>query len=203
MMRTIFLFLLVLPLLVACPNSNTPTRDANELYSNNMDFKKWKKTNFVDINYILPQKFEQELESNYTIEKYSSQQKSIPSLSLYFSVEKFTDTTATYFQYINNERSNLHAIQKNYINSVQNSLTQESSDGYRTSEIKRLGEKCLSQVVIQNFARENKWDSDFSRTYFITTKKNNKSFYVFQLIGKSEIMKYLQDDFLKIVNSAK
>jgi hypothetical protein len=167
-----------------------------------MDFKKWKKTDFVDISYKIPQKFEQELESNYTIEKYSSQQKSIPSLSLYFSVEKFTDTSATYFQYINNERSNLHAIQKNYIISIQNSLSQEDYTGYRTSEIKRLSKKCLSQVVIQNFVRQYKWDTDYSRTYFIATKKINKSFYVFQLIGKSENMKYLQDDFFKIVNSA-
>ena len=203
MMRTIILFLLVMPILAGCPNSNSPTRDANELYSNNMDFKKWKKTDFVDISYILPQKFEQELESNYTIEKYSSQQKSVPTLSLYFSVEKFTDTTATYFQYINNERSNLHAIQKNYINSIQNSLSQEDYTGYRTSEIKRLSRKCLSQVVIQNFIRFYKWDTDQTKTYFIATKKIKKSFYVFQLIGKSENMKYLQDDFFKIVNSAK
>ena len=202
-MRNILLFFFVLPFLVACPNSNTPTRDANELYSNNMDFKKWKKTDFVDISYILPQKFEQELESNYTIEKYSSQQKSIPSLSLYFSVEKFTDTTATYFQYINNEKSNLHAIQKNYVNNIQNALSQENYSGYRTSEIKRLSKKCLTQVVIQNFIRFYKWDSDQTKTYFIATKKIDKSFFVFQLIGKSENMKYLQDDFFKIVNSAK
>ena len=202
MKRTIFPFLFVLPLLVACPNSNTPTRDANELYSNNMDFKKWKKTDFDYISYVLPQKFEQELETNYTIEKYSSQQKSIPSLSLYFSVEKFTDTTVTYFQYVNNEKSNLHAIQKNYINSIQNSLSNENYSGYRTSEIKRLSKRCLSQVVIQNFVRQYKWDSDYSRTYFIATKKIKNTFYVFQLIGKSENMKYLQDDFFKIVNSA-
>lgn len=203
MMRTIFLFLLVLPFLVACPNSNAPTRDANELYSNNMDFKKWKKTEYSDITYLLPQKFEYESESIYTIEKYSAQQKSIPSLSLYFSVEKFSDTTATYFQYVNNEKSNLHAIQKNYINSVQNSLTEENSIGYRTSEIKKINNKCLSQVVIQNFERQYKWDSDLTKTYFIATKKINKSYYVFQLIGKTENMKYLQDDFFKIVNSAK
>ena len=203
MIRTIFLFALILPLLVACPISNSSTKAANELYANKMDFKKWKKLSFKSGSFVLPQKFEEEVSFDYTINKYSSKQYSLQSLFLYFSVEIFSDTSATYFQYINNERSNLHAIQKNYINSIQNSLSQEDYTGYRTSEIKRLSRKCLSQVVIQNFIRFYKWDTDQTKTYFIATKKIKKSFYVFQLIGKSENMKYLQDDFFKIVNSAK
>ncbi len=202
-MRIIYLFLLLLPLTVACPNQNSTSSDVLELQSNNMDFKKWRITDFIDITYLLPAKFEKELESNYTIDKYSSQQKSISSLSLYFSIEKFTDTTATILKNVNNEKTNLNAIQKNYIRSIQNSLSQSNIEGFRTSELKRISKICLSQVIIQNYVRQYKWDTDYSKTYFIATKKIKKSFYVFQLIGKSENMKYLQDDFFKIVNSAK
>ncbi len=202
-MRIIYLFLLLLPLTVACPNQNSTSSDVLELQSNNMDFKKWRITDFIDITYLLPAKFEKELESNYTIDKYSSQQKSISSLSLYFSIEKFTDTTATILKNVNNEKTNLNAIQKNYIRSIQNSLSQSNIEGFRTSELKRISKICLSQVIIQNYVRQYKWDTDYSKTYFIATKKIKNSFYVFQLIGKSENMKYLQDDFFKIVNSAK
>ncbi len=202
-MRIIYKFLLLLPLTVACPNQNSTSIDVIELQSNNMDFKKWIITDFIDITYLLPAKFEKELESNYTIDKYSSQQKSISSLSLYFSIEKFTDTTATILKNVNNEKTNLNAIQKNYIRSIQNSLSQSNIEGFRTSELKRISKICLSQVIIQNYVRQYKWDTDYSKTYFIATKKIKNSFYVFQLIGKSENMKYLQDDFFKIVNSAK
>ena len=202
-MRIIYLFLLLLPLTVACPNQNSTSSDVLELQSNNMDFKKWRITDFIDITHLLPAKFEKELESNYTIDKYSSQQKSISSLSLYFSIEKFTDTTATILKNVNNEKTNLNAIQKNYIRSIQNSLSQSNIEGFRTSELKRISKICLSQVIIQNYVRQYIWDTDYSKTYFIATKKIKNSCYVFQLIGKSENMKYLQDDFFKIVNSAK
>lgn len=202
-MRTILFFILLLPILVACPNSNTSTKDANELYVNNMDFKKWWETDFSEISYLLPSKFEQETEWNYTVNKKYSQQKSISSLYLYFSVEKFSDSSATYLQYLNNEKSNLHAIQKNYVSRIQNSLNTENDNGSETSEIKQLSENCISQVVIQNFIRFYQWDSDQTKTYFIATKKIKKSFFVFQLIGKTENMRYLQDDFFKIVYSAK
>jgi hypothetical protein len=202
MIRTIFLFILILPLLVACPMSNSPTKAANELFANKMDFKKWATFNFGGISYILPQKFEEETNFNYTIDKYSSKQYSLLSLFLYFSVEKFSDTSATYLQYVNNQKSNLHAVQKNYVNSIQNSLSVNYSEGYRTSEIKLLSKNSLSQVIIQNFNRQNKWDADQTSTYFIATKKIKKSFYVFQFVGKTENMRYLQDDFFKIVNSA-
>ena len=138
MIRTIFLFILILPLLVACPMSNSPTKAANELFANKMDFKKWATFNFGGISYILPQKFEEETNFNYTIDKYSSKQYSLLSLFLYFSVEKFSDTSATYLQYVNNQKSNLHAVQKNYVNSIQNSLINNYSKGFRTSEIKHI-----------------------------------------------------------------
>jgi hypothetical protein len=202
MFRTIFLFTLILPILVGCPMSNSPTKAANELYSNKMDFKKWTTLDFEGISFILPRKFEEETNFNYTIDKYSSKQYSLQSLFLYFSVEKFSDTSATYLQYVNNQKSNLHAVQKNYVNIIQNSLSVNYSEGYRTSEIKLLSKNSLSQVIIQNFNRQNKWDADQTSTYFIATKKIKKSFYVFQFVGKTENMRYLQDDFFKIVNSA-
>jgi hypothetical protein len=202
MIRTIFLVALILPLLVACPMSNSSTKAANELYANKMDFKKWEIINYNSISFILPQKFEEETSFDYTINKYSSKQYSLQSLFLYFSVEKFSDTSATYLQYVNNQKSNLHAVQKNYVNSIQNSISGYYSDGYRTSEIKHSSKNCLSQVIIENFNRQNKWDSDQTSTYFIATKKINKSFYAFQFVGKTENMRYLQDDFFKIVNSA-
>ena len=203
MIRTIFLFALILPLLVACPISNSSTKAANELYANKMDFKKWKKLSFKSVSFVLPEKFEEEVSFDYTINKYSSKQYSLQSLFLYFSVEIFSDTSATYLQYVNNQKSNLHAVQKNYVNSILVSLIGNYDAGYRISEIKQLNKNCLSQVIIENFNRQNKWDSDQTSTYFIATKKINKSFYVFQFVGKTENMHYLQDDFFKIVNSAR
>jgi len=204
MIRTIFLLILVLPLLVACPNtSNSPSKDANELYKNKMDFKKWRKNHFSNISFLLPQKFEENNDFYYTINKFASKQFRIQTLSLYVSVEEFSDTTATYLQYVNNQKSNLHAVQKNYVNSIQNSINRNYGNGSRTSELKKISRNCFSQVIIENFQRQNKWDSDNSSTYFIATKKIKKSFYVFQFIGRTENLKYLQDDFFKIVNSAK
>jgi hypothetical protein len=182
--------------------SNSPLKAANELYANKMDFKKWTTLDFEGISFILPQKFEEETSFDYTIDKYSSKQYSIQSLFLYFSVEKFSDTSATYLQYVNNQKSNLHAVQKYYTNSIQNSLINNYSKGFRTSEIKHISRNCFSQVIIENFNRQNKWDADQTSTYFIATKKIKKSFYVFQFVGKTENMRYLQDDFFKIVNSA-
>ncbi len=203
MIRTIFLFALIFPLLVACPISNSSTKAANELYANKMDFKKWKKLSFKSVSFVLPQKFEEEVSFDYTINKYSSKQYSLQSLFLYFSVEIFSDTSATYLQYVYNQKSNLHAVQKNYVNSILVSLIGNYDAGYRISEIKQLNKNCLSQVIIENFNRQNKWDSDQTSTYFIATKKINKSFYVFQFVGKTENMHFLQDDFFKIVNSAR
>ena len=118
MLRTIFLFLFILPLIVACPNSNRPAKAANELYANNMNFKKWKKIHFSGASFLIPKKFEIESDSYYTMRQKKSKQLSIESLSVYFSIEVFDNTDATNIQYVNNEKSNLYAVQKYYMLSV-------------------------------------------------------------------------------------
>jgi len=198
-----YILILILPILSACPTAKSPTKDANELYSNRMNFKKWEKNVFYDISFLLPEKFEEKKYSHITISSKKSLTKSIESLSLYFSVEIFDETKASEISYLLNEPQFINAVQSNYVKRI-NYSNNSNYEKLRISNIKKIGKenKCISQVLIQNFNRQNKWDVDYTLTYFVATKKIKSNFYVFQFIGKSTNMNYLYDDFLRIVESA-
>lgn len=203
MLRNILFVLLFLPLLYGCPNVNNTSKDAKELYANHMDFKKWEKVTSKGISFKIPACFEEEKYTNFTIDNYNSFKRSNLRLGLYFSVEVFSDTNAVLFQYMNNEKSLMYAVQKNYVNKIESGLMNRGS--YRKSILKKITtkNKCFSQVISQNFVRQYKWDIDYSSSYFVATMKVRNQFYVFQLIGRSENQKYLYDDFLKILFSVK
>lgn len=203
MLRNILFLILFLPLLYACPNANTISNDAKELYANDMDFKKWKKVAAKGINFKIPECFDEEKYTNFTIDNLNSFKRSNPRLGLYFSVEVFSDTNAVVFQYVNNEKSLLHAVQYNYITRIEQGLSYRGS--FHTSIVKKIGtkNKCISQIVIENFVRQYKWDTDYTSSYFVATMKVRGKYYVFQFIGRKENQKYFYNDFLKILYSVK
>lgn len=204
MLRIFFIGILILPLLYACPNARTTSKDVKELLSNDMDFKFWKRYSAKGISFKLPKSFDEEHYQNYTIDNTNSFKRSNQSLGMYFSVEVFTDTNAVLFQYMTNEKSLIHSVQKNYVNKIESGLLNRGTF-FRTSILKIIGSKnkCISQVISENFVRQYKWDVDYTTTYFVATMKVRNQFYVFQLIGRSENQKYLYDDFLKILFSVK
>lgn len=203
MLRNILFVLLFLPLLYGCPNVNNTSKDAKELYANHMDFKKWKKVAAKGISFKIPECFDEEKYTNFTIENINSFKRSNVSLGLYFSVEVFSDTNAILFQYVNNEKSPLHAVQSNYISKIEQGLSNRGA--YRTSIVKKIStkNKCISQIVIENFVRQYKWDTDYTSSYFVATMKVRGKYYVFQFIGRKENQKYFYNDFLKILFSVK
>ena len=202
MLRNIF-FVLFLPLLYGCPNVNNTSKDAKELYANHMDFKKWKKVTTKGIRFKIPECFDEEKYTNFTIDNVNSFKSSNGRLGLFFSVEVFSDTNAVLFQYVNNEKSPLYAIQQNYISKIEQGLSNRGT--YRTSIVKKIStkNKCISQIVIENFVRQYKWDTDYTSSYFVATMKVRGKYYVFQFIGRKENQKYFYNDFLKILFSVK
>lgn len=181
-------------LFAGCPPSGR-NNDLKKLQKNNNDFPDLIKQSHDGVAFLLSSMFYDDYNTEYTVQDNATT-FSIYELGIYFTVESFTEREVDVIKFaFEEEIEDVKAIHDYYVFkrtesvyapfvSEQNSLPKSMNlDGY-------------IQVV------EGKtYDYNESLDYFIATFKIDKKTYVMQLIGKSENMSYLYDDFLTILRS--
>lgn len=122
----------------------------------------------------------------------------VESLTLFFSVEAFDQTSAERIRYLHeSEIDLLDAVHAYYVSERENSLQQ-----FSTSLRKKTPKTIAYPGYIQVVHELDEYNLS-STSYFIATVSIDDSFFVFQLIGKKENMGYLYDDFLRILETIK
>lgn len=183
-------------LFTACPGVDY--EDATDkLFKNKMDLPDPELRYHDGIKYKLSSLFEDSYNTDFVL-KDNATTKVIYDLDLNFSVESFTRSEAEAYRFNFSEETDLlNAVHDNYVYARQRSL-----DSYFASVKKPVSKKVGFKGVyqtIQGTGIEEYDDQDL--LYLTASVEVGEKFYVFQLIGKTENMGYLKDDFSDILNS--
>jgi hypothetical protein len=193
----------LVPLLFGCPR-NDNKKASREIYQNRMDFnfKDTWKINFGSLSFILPKKFKNDYYTSICINGGKCKSYSIEDLNLYLSISEIKKNEASNIMYITNEKNILHAIQADAAMKRKKSLY---NDKGKISEISifKTNPSIIYQTVIESFEKEYSWETDNSSIYYISTIQKKNRFYVIQFTGKGENMRYLLDDFKRILSGIK
>lgn len=190
-----FIILLSISSLFAgCPPSGR-NNELKKLQNNNNDFPDLIKQTHDGISFLLSSMFFDDYNTEYTLQDNSST-FSIYELGLYFTVESFSEREIDVIKFAyEDEMEDLDALHTYYVYK-----RSESVHSPFVSEKKQLPSSYNLDGYIQVVEGET-YDNNPSLDYFIATFKIDKTTYVMQLIGKSENMNYLYDDFLTILRS--
>ena len=162
-----------------------------------MDFPDLTVKYFEGINYKLSDLFERSYYDDFVIHD-NAEVKTILELSIYFTVEKFSEDEALEIQYnFENEIQLLNAVHDMYSAKRINTL-EESAVSIKKEVPKSVGYPGYIQVI-----SGSRFENESQTTYFMATLEIDDAFYVFQLIGKKENMGYLHDDFIDLLSSVK
>ncbi|MBI1836068.1 MAG: hypothetical protein HYR91_02260 [Flavobacteriia bacterium] len=191
------LFLALIFIATSC-NSETNNNAYQELSSNQMDFRHFKKYNYKSIYIKLPLQFKKHTKKKKYVLKKNALLLENNELHLNFSIEKFSKKDAEKFQLEFDEKlSEMDAIHDYYAGKRMNSLTNTYA-----SIKKEFTFADKNKGVIQTIEGDNN-NSGFTNTYHLATFKVKNYFYVIQFIGKNTNMSYLYDDFNFILHSIK
>jgi hypothetical protein len=181
-------------LLTACPepSSKSPLELIQE---NNMDLPDPVRLYHKGLHFKLSKLFEITNYDNMVIQDDAAV-RVIEQLSLYFTVESFTQTEADGYAYsFDTEVDDLDAVHDVYSDKRLNSLKQS------TISIKKVTPESVKYPGYIQVISGARYENDEPTTYFLATLQVNSKYYVFQLIGKAENMGYLHDDFIEILSS--
>jgi hypothetical protein len=192
----IFVFLSCGVMFSACPGANYENA-ADKLFKNGMDLPDPQKGYHDGIKYKISSLFEDSYSADFVL-KNNATTKVIYDLDLNFSIESFTRAEAEAFKFNFSEETDLlNAVHDNYVYARQRSL-----DSYFTSIKKPVNKKVGFKGVFQTIKGSGLEEYESEDLLYLTaTIEVGEKFYVFQLIGKSENMGYLKDDFEDILNS--
>ncbi len=180
--------------LSGCPGSQYQSA-LQKLQKNKMDLPNPKPRYFSGIRFRLSELFEDSYNSAYILKKQGLTEV-IYELSLHFSVEIFSSTEASNYHFFeDNELDDLAALHRFYVRKRSESLS-ESRSSVRRNLPKLVGFKGYLQVI-----NGKRYSGGPEQRYFLASVKIDDKIAVFQMIGKSENMAYLYDDFLEILNS--
>lgn len=183
-------------LFTACPGVDY--EDAGDkLFKNNMDLPDPEKRYHDGVKFMLSSLFEDSYNTDFVL-KDNATTKVIYDLDLNFSVESFTKVEAEAYKFNFSEETDLlNAVHDNYVYARQRSLP-----SYFTSVKKPVSKKVGFKGVFQTIKGTAVEDYDGADLLYLTaTIEVGEKFYVFQLIGKTDNMGYLKDDFEDILNS--
>ena len=191
-----FILLLTIVVLFACSGKSTQSM-ATALIENHMDFPEAEKKEYKNITFQLSPSFIKPVSSNYTLKKHAFT-RIIYDLHLNFSIECFSESEAKKIQTKFSESTNkLNAIHDYYVRKRENSIY-SSALSIKKDLPKVKGKEGLIQVI-----EGSTYKTSVTNSYFASTLKIGKEYYVFQLIGKRDNMGYLYDDFQSILASVK
>ena len=192
--RFFFLGLLCLFILTACPSSEYQP-SLKKIRDNKMDFPQLEKRYYHGIHFKLSKLFRADFNPKYVI-KNKAFTRRIDDLSVYFSIEAFSDKEAAKYQFgYTDQIDKLNAIQDFYILKRENSLS-EPITSIKKNTPKKVGFKGVIQTVEGSI-----YEDGITSNYLTATLKIDKKYYVFQLISNNENMGYLYDDFIDILIS--
>lgn len=147
------------------------------------------------LNFKLSKLFERSSYNNMVIQDDAAV-RVISQLSLYFTVESFSQSEADAYAYsFDTEIDPLDAV-----HDVYSEKRLETLDEYTVS-IKKAVPKSVKFPGYIQVLSGSRHKNDQPTTYFMSTIQVGNKYYVFQLIGKEDNMGYLHDDFIKILSS--
>jgi hypothetical protein len=181
-------------LLTACPET-TSKSPLELIQENNMDLPQPVGFYHEGLNFKLSNLFERSSYDNMVIQDDAAV-RVIPQLSLYFTVESFTQSEADAYAYsFDTEIDALDAVHDVYSEQRLNTLDEF------TISIKKAVPKSVKYPGYFQVISGSRYENDLPTTYFLATIQVGSKYYVFQLIGKEDNMGYLHDDFIEILSS--
>jgi hypothetical protein len=198
-MRTFILFLSTAFLFTACPSDQNDTSylsDIERVQNNGMDLPDPQQNMFGTIRYRLSNLFVPAYLNDYVLaDEYDVRMNA--DLNLYFSIERFSlsEAESIRFKFDDSEISLMDAVHDHY------AIKRNASLEDATVSIKKtVPENVAFPGVMQTMSGVAFKNAD-TNTYFFATLNLEDQIVVVQLIGKTENMGYLYDDFLDILAS--
>lgn len=193
--QTYILLLAVVFLATACPPSSNYNTDLKKFQDNNNNLPDLVKETYDGITFSLCSMFYDDYDTEYVIQD-DAMTRVIYDMSLYFTVESFEKRDIDIIKFaFENDLEDVEAVHKYYIYKRSESLNKPF-----ISEEKTLSKSLNLNGFIQVIEGQT-YDYNDPLDYFIATFKVDDKIYVMQMIGKSNNMDYLYDDFLKLLRS--
>lgn len=162
-----------------------------------MDFPETINVKYKDIQFDISPLFLRDQKPNYVL-KPSAFTRIIYEISLHLSVEVFSESEAKKIQMKFDESTDLlNVVHDYYISKRKNSLHEAHHS------IKKDLPKMKNKTGVIQVLQGATYSGSAVNSYFTSTLKIGKQFYVFQLIGKQDCMGHLYDDFECIIASVK
>ena len=199
----LILIVLLVPLLLGCPR-NERKKASREIYQNRMDFNfnDFWKIKYGNLTFTLPKKFKNDYYYSICTNGSKCKTYSIDDLNLYLSISEIKSNELSNIRYISNEVNTHLAVQLDATLKRKKSINNNKGG---ISEINHINKNpsIFFQTVMEPFEREYSWQTDQCSIYYIASIQKKQRFYVIQFTGKGEHMRYLLDDFKKILFSIK
>jgi len=162
-----------------------------------MDFPDLQSRRYGAVKFQLSELFDRDFGMDYTIQD-NALGYIIYALDIHFSIERFETDDVDMIQFaFEDEISALDAVHDNYILKREASLEQGET-GIKKELPKSVSFPGFIQVVDGSSSSYSE-----NSTYFTATLEIGNNYYVIQMIGKSDNMGYLYDDFIDILSSVK
>lgn len=161
-----------------------------------MDFPDLNPIQFEGVRFMISDLFKKDYYSEYALTGDDAMCRVIRGIDVYFSVDLFTDYDADVFmEEFDADMKPIDAIHDYYIMKRKGSLV----DPF-TSIKKELPPSVKFPGYLQ-VVQGTEYEYDDPSSYFTATLQVGEEYYVFQMIGKSENMGYLYDDFIDLLSS--
>lgn len=193
---TIIVFVGALFILTACPGGGSQSA-LKRLQENGMDFPDLRSQRYGSVKFQLSDLFDRDYGMDYTLQDNASGFV-IYALDIHFSIERFASDEVDMIQFaFDDEIPAIDAVHDNYILKREASL-ENGETGIKKEVPGSVNFPGYIQVVD---GASNTYSDNLS--YFTATLDIGGEYHVFQMIGKSENMGYLYDDFIDILSSVK
>ena len=198
-MKRLLFFLLLMPLLTACP----PGKDSGEdivknFRKNGYNMLPVKKHGYKKITFKLPESMEMDYSSHYTYKSDAYRYRE-HNIGIIFSIERFTedDLYSTMMEDFIIEDDLLNSFHDAYVDRRLGSL-HEGGASFKKDVRKNVKFPGTIQVV------SGQSSSGSELLYYATaTLKVEKEYYLFQFICDKPMMDYVYDDFERILASVR
>lgn len=177
-------------------------QNAKKLRDNKMNFPEFYDEKFEGLTFDMPLMFEKSYMDNFVLsDVYDTYY--VSDLDLYFAVEKFSTTDIEELSFIHGDQTNkLELVHSFHIKKREKSLINYLSST-RKDFTKTIGIPTYIQVVNTNNDTSDEYSYYENQSYFTAAMEIGSNIYVFQMIGKEDNMRFLYDDFIRILKSVR
>ena len=195
MNRSLVYLVFILPFLTACPTSQR-TNPAENVKANHFNFTDPELRAYKGIEFKLSELFEDSHYTEYVI-KNDALTKSIPEMNIHFSIEEFDEMDIDTYRFLREKKGDeVEIVHDFYISSRLQTLIEG-----RKSIKRKLSSKVGFKGYLQNIDGGLGDDETTWSSYFVGSVLIDGKVYIFQMIGRKDVMYNFYDDFLKILES--